>query len=111
MTFFIAEEFHVSGIIAVVVAGILKASRFKKITLLEAQVDTVTETVWHTVTFMLNGSVFVLLGMELELIAEPILSNSLYNPPSFTDFSCRSAFLLFCDPLCHDCWFLLCEDA
>ena len=80
MTFFIAEEFHVSGIIAVVVAGILKASRFKKITLLEAQVDTVTETVWHTVTFMLNGSVFVLLGMELELIAEPILSNSLYNP-------------------------------
>jgi len=80
MTFFIAEEIHVSGIIAVVVAGILKASRFKKITLLEAQVDTVTETVWHTVTFMLNGSVFVLLGMELELIAEPILSNSLYNP-------------------------------
>ena len=80
MNFFIAEEIHVSGIIAVVVAGILKASRFKKITLLEAQVDTVTETVWHTVTFMLNGSVFVLLGMELELIAEPILSNSLYNP-------------------------------
>ena len=80
MTFFIAEEIHVSGIIAVVVAGILKASRFKKITLLEAQVDTVTETVWHTVTFMLNGSVFVILGMELELIAEPILSNSLYNP-------------------------------
>lgn len=80
MTFFIAEEIHVSGIIAVVVAGILKASRFKKITLLEAQVDTVTDTVWHTVTFMLNGSVFVILGMELELIAEPILSNSLYNP-------------------------------
>ena len=80
MTFFIAEEIHVSGIIAVVVAGILKASRFKKITLLEAQVDTVTDTVWHTVTFMLNGSVFVILGMELEMIAEPILTNPLYNP-------------------------------
>ena len=80
MTFFIAEEIHVSGIIAVVVAGILKASRFKKITLLEAQVDTVTDTVWHTVTFMLNGSVFVILGMELEMIAEPILTNPLYDP-------------------------------
>ncbi|KXU14310.1 Na+/H+ antiporter [Streptococcus oralis] len=79
MTFFIAEEVHVSGIIAVVVAGILKASRFKKITLLEAQVDTVTDTVWHTVTFMLNGSVFVLLGIELEMIAEPILRSPLYN--------------------------------
>ena len=80
VTFFLAEEVHVSGIIAVVVAGILKASRFKKITLLEAQVDTVTETVWHTVTFMLNGSVFVILGMELEMIAEPILTNLIYNP-------------------------------
>lgn len=80
VTFFLAEEAHVSGIIAVVVAGILKASRFKKITLLEAQVDTVTETVWHTVNFMLNGSVFVILGMELEMIAEPILTNPIYNP-------------------------------
>ena len=80
VTFFLAEEVHVSGIIAVVVAGILKASRFKKITLLEAQVDTVTETVWYTVNFMLNGSVFVILGMELEMIAEPILINPIYNP-------------------------------
>ena len=80
VTFFLAEEVHVSGIIAVVVAGILKASRFKKITLLEAQVDTVTETVWHTVNFMLNGSVFVILGMELEMIAEPILTNPIYSP-------------------------------
>ena len=79
LTFFIAEEIHVSGIIAVVVAGILKASRFKKINLLEAQVDTVTETVWRTVTFMLNGSVFVILGMELEMIAEPILKSAFYN--------------------------------
>ena len=79
LTFFIAEEIHVSGIIAVVVAGILKASRFKKINLLEAQVDTVTETVWRTVTFMLNGSVFVILGMELEMIAEPILKGAFYN--------------------------------
>ena len=79
LTFFIAEGIHVSGIIAVVVAGILKASRFKKINLLEAQVDTVTETVWQTVTFMLNGSVFVILGMELEMIAEPILKSAFYN--------------------------------
>ena len=95
MTFFIAEEIHVSGIIAVVVAGILKASRFKKITLLEAQVDTVTDTVWHTVTFMLNGSVFVILGMELEMIAEPILTNLLYNPLLLLVSVVLLTFLLF----------------
>ena len=95
MTFFIAEEIHVSGIIAAVVAGILKASRFKKITLLEAQVDTVTDTVWHTVTFMLNGSVFVILGMELEMIAEPILTNPLYNPLLLLVSVVLLTFLLF----------------
>ena len=35
LTFFLAEELHVSGIIAVVVSGILKASRFKHITSLK----------------------------------------------------------------------------
>ena len=95
VTFFLAEEIHVSGIIAVVVAGILKASRFKRITLLEAQVDTVTETVWQTVTFMLNGSVFVILGIELEMIAEPILSNSIYNPLLLLVSIVLLTFLLF----------------
>ncbi|MBP2621240.1 cation:proton antiporter [Streptococcus panodentis] len=79
MTFFLAEELHVSGIIAVVVAGIFKASRFKRITLLEAQVDSVTDTIWNTVNFMLNGSVFIILGMELEMIAEPILKSPIYD--------------------------------
>ena len=79
LTFFLAEELHVSGIIAVVVAGIFKASRFKRITLLEAQVDTVTDTIWKTVTFMLNGAVFVILGIELETIAEPILISPVYD--------------------------------
>lgn len=79
VTFFLAEEFHVSGIIAVVVAGIFKASRFKRITLLEAQVDSVTDTIWNTVNFMLNGSVFIILGMELEMIAEPILTSPIYD--------------------------------
>ena len=79
VTFFLAEEIHVSGIIAVVVAGIFKASRFKRITLLEAQVDSVTETIWNTVNFMLNGSVFIILGIELKMIAEPILKSPIYD--------------------------------
>ena len=110
VTFFLAEEVHVSGIIAVVVAGILKASRFKKITLLEAQVDTVTETVWHTVNFMLNGSVFVILGMELEMIAEPILTNPIYNSPTFIAISYSPDLSPLCHSFCHDLWLLCLQD-
>lgn len=78
MTFFLVEEFQVSGIIVVAVAG-GEASRFKKITLLEAQVDKVTDSVGHTVNFVLNGCVFLILGLELEKIAGPILTNPIYN--------------------------------
>nr|WP_239551650.1 sodium:proton antiporter [Streptococcus saliviloxodontae] len=76
LTFFLAEEIHASGIIAVVVAGIMNAARFKKITVFAAQVDTVTETVWETVTFMLNGLVFLILGVELAQLSGPVLVGS-----------------------------------
>ena len=95
VTFFLAEEIHVSGIIAVVVAGIFKASRFKRITLLEAQVDSVTETIWNTVNFMLNGSVFIILGMELEMISEPILKSPIYDNLLLLASIVLLTFLLF----------------
>ncbi|MBM7643760.1 CPA1 family monovalent cation:H+ antiporter [Streptococcus loxodontisalivarius] len=79
VTFFLAEEIHASGIIAVVVAGIMNAARFKKITLFAAQVDTVTETVWETVTFILNGLVFLILGVELAQLSGPIFASPLYD--------------------------------
>lgn len=79
LTFFLAEEFHVSGIIAVVVAGILKASRFRRINPLEAEVSETIEIVWKAVTFMLNGSVFLLFGIEMVFLFEPIINSPLYN--------------------------------
>jgi monovalent cation:proton antiporter-2 family transporter len=44
---------------------------------------------------MLNGSVFVILGMELEMIAEPILTNPLYNPLLLLVSVVLLTFLLF----------------
>ena len=54
---------------AVVVAGISLASRFKKITVFDAKLDSVSHTIWGTITFMLNGMVFFLLGTELPTLA------------------------------------------
>lgn len=79
LTFFLAEEFHVSGIIAVVVAGILKASRFRRINPLEAEVFETTEIVWKALTFMLNGSVFLLFGIEMVFLIDPILTSPVYD--------------------------------
>lgn len=79
LAFFLAEELHVSGIIAVVVAGVMQASGFKKITLFDAQVENVTKTVWDTISFILNSIVFLFLGIELEQIITPIITNTYYD--------------------------------
>ena len=78
-SYFVAEEIHASGIIAVVVAGISLASRFKKITVFDAKLDSVFPYDLGTITFMLNGMVFFLLGTELPTLAAPVLRSSTYD--------------------------------
>ncbi|MDR0922126.1 MAG: cation:proton antiporter [Lactobacillales bacterium] len=79
LAFFISEEIGVSGIIAAVVAGIMQASSFKQISLFDAQLDTVTNTIWNTITFALNAVVFVLLGIELQQVFLPTLESDVYS--------------------------------
>ncbi|MFS1663066.1 cation:proton antiporter [Streptococcus sp. zg-JUN1979] len=71
--YFLAEEIHGSGIIAVVIAGISQASRFKRITLLDAQMDNVGTVLWNMISFVLNGFVFLMLGEELIAFAKSVL--------------------------------------
>ena len=61
------------------VAGILKASRFRRINPLEAEVFETTEIVWKALTFMLNGSVFLLFGIEMVFLVDPILTSPVYD--------------------------------
>ncbi|WEV60490.1 sodium:proton antiporter [Streptococcaceae bacterium ESL0729] len=79
MAFSISELVGVSGIIAVVVAGIMQAAGFKKITLFDAQINRVSSTIWDMIVFILNGVVFLFLGIELESIALPVLKNNTYS--------------------------------
>jgi len=66
LSFFLAEELHASGIIAAVTSGIMQAARFKKITLFDAKVDSVANSLWGILNFAMNSVVFVMLGVELE---------------------------------------------
>lgn len=64
--FLIAEELGLSGILAVVVCGIIiSISRPKRFTTQEANINYISEGAWSTLLFVLNGLVFLLLGMEL----------------------------------------------
>ncbi|MEG0628863.1 cation:proton antiporter [Enterococcus viikkiensis] len=77
--YFIAEVFHASGIIAAVVTGVLQATGFRRVTLFDAQLSNVTESSWSTISFTLNGLVFIFLGIELTQVFSPIWNSRNYS--------------------------------
>ncbi|WP_338876515.1 Na+/H+ antiporter [Spirosoma sp. SC4-14] len=61
-----AEEFHVSGVMAVVSGGLFLSNHSHKILNHSARIQ--GTGMWATVVFALNGLVFILIGLELPVI-------------------------------------------
>lgn len=79
LAYMVAELFHVSGIIAAVVAGVMQAASLKKVSLFEAELSSVSESTWGTITFTLNALVFLFLGIELSQVFSPIWNSETYS--------------------------------
>ena len=65
LVFLISDALHVSGIIAVVVAGLLNVISPRSLDPSISRMNIVSANVWHVLSFCLNGIVFVLLGTQL----------------------------------------------
>ncbi len=65
LIFLISDALHVSGIIAVVVAGLLNVISPRTIDPSISRMNIVSTSVWRVLSFCLNGIVFVLLGTQL----------------------------------------------
>lgn len=66
LIFLVSEAIGVSGILAVVAAGLVVSSfSERRIGPSVARLNIVSSSVWRVLTFTLNGVVFVLLGMQL----------------------------------------------
>ncbi len=61
------ELFHASGVIAVVVAGIAHAAITEHTSTMLAKEKVISEHVWSVLLFVLNGVVFILLGLNIPL--------------------------------------------
>lgn len=68
--YLLAEEAEVSGVLAVVTAGLFLSRRSAKILTHEGRLQ--TGVVWNTVVFLLNGAVFILIGLELPVLIEGV---------------------------------------
>ena len=65
-----AEQFHVSGVLAVVSAGLYMGSRAER--LFTSDLFHEARAVWEMVEFVLNGLVFILIGLQLSSIIEDL---------------------------------------
>ncbi len=70
VTYSAAEEFHVSGVIAVVVLG-LTISRYSNKVLPES-LKKESKTIWDIIVFLLNGLVFILIGSQFPFVVKGI---------------------------------------
>ena len=73
--FVAAEAVHASGVISVVVAGLLLGH---KAPLIQTARSRITERItWRTVAFVLENTVFLLIGLQLEWILADVAGSSL----------------------------------
>ncbi|WP_437918864.1 Na+/H+ antiporter [Sphingobacterium sp. LRF_L2] len=74
--YLIAEHFHTSGVIAVVTLGFslsrLSAVRFPE------RLKVQSENIWDMITFLLNGLIFILIGLELPIVVKKLSTDQLW---------------------------------
>jgi len=81
--YMITEDFlHASGVIGVVAAGIVHALVRERTETMIAEEQILTENIWSIALFVLNGVVFLLLGLNIpssmaEAVADPNINNFL----------------------------------
>ena len=74
--YLVANVCHVSGVIAVVVAGLINVTSPKGVIGPSvSRMNIVSGSVWHVLTYALNGIVFVLLGTQLPLAMQDTWEN------------------------------------
>ena len=66
VTYILAEALHVSGVLAVVAAGIVRGRYSPEI--VSAEMRIIARSVWNLLVFVLSSLVFILIGLQLSAI-------------------------------------------
>ena len=73
--YYFAERFHFSGVLAVVAGGLFLSGKRQRMLSYQGRVQ--GYNVWSTIGFVLNGIVFLLIGLQLPLITSKVEGVSL----------------------------------
>jgi Na+/H+ antiporter len=73
VTYLLAEELHVSGVIAVVILGLGIAQFSNRV--FPEDVKQQSRSIWEVIIFLLNGLIFILIGLQLQYVTKNITSD------------------------------------
>lgn len=73
--YILAEELHVSGILAVVAAGIIHGIERDRLKQTSTKIQLTSMTTWSVLSYILNGLVFVLLGFLLPDVLQGLIAS------------------------------------
>ncbi|BBI32718.1 Na+/H+ antiporter [Cohnella abietis] len=79
LIYMISEEIGVSGILAVVAGGIVHAIERDRVQSASAELRIVSENTWTVILFILNGLVFIILGLEVPDVVSVIVQDQAYK--------------------------------
>jgi Na+/H+ antiporter len=74
IAFLPAEQFHLSGVLAVVAAGLVLGWRAPELSSPQTRLQTFA--VWEVLTFLLNATLFVLIGLQLPVVVDGLAGQS-----------------------------------
>lgn len=77
VAYLLAEQFHTSGVPAVVTAGLFISWRSREVFSPETRLQ--TKVVWDTVIFLLNGIVFILIGLQMPAVVEDLKTQTVFQ--------------------------------
>lgn len=79
LIYLITEELGLSGILAVVAGGIVHAIERDRNESVQAELRVVSQNTWTVILYILNGLVFVILGLEIPSATQTIFHNPEYS--------------------------------
>lgn len=77
--YLVSEEIGVSGILAVVAGGIIHAIERDRTESVQLKMQVVSASTWSVIIFILNGLVFVILGVQIPDVLSTIFENVSFN--------------------------------
>ncbi|MEH7072799.1 Na+/H+ antiporter [Neobacillus drentensis] len=77
--FYIVEHLHLSGILSVVAAGMVHTIYRERDQSPAMQLQVVSQSTWTVLIYILNGLVFLLLGLQIPNVISEIFKDPLFN--------------------------------